>query len=200
MSSTTVERRRTFSPEFGQKVLVDKTSLAMSDELSFEEWIQLGEQLTEVGDSMAWWVGDWIEQGTVTYGGKYDEALRVMSLDYETLRRFAAVSRAFAQTGRRRPNLSWGHHREVYHLSDAEQNAFLDSAEKHGWSVMDLRGAIRDSRALPVQAVTGSTLVTLERLTLTVPEDRADRWKHAADEAGLSFQEWCATTLDEAAA
>jgi hypothetical protein len=196
MSSTEIARRRTFSPEFGQKVLVDRTSLAMDDELSFEEWISLGEQLTEVGDSMAWWVGDWIEQGTVVYGGKYADALEVMALDLSTLKSYAYVSRRFSETFRRRNNLSWSHHEAVAALVPAEQDAFLDNAARHRWSVRELREHIRAARALPA----AGEHITLERLTLTVPEDRAERWKHAADAAGVSFQEWCAKTLDEAAA
>jgi hypothetical protein len=196
MSSTAVVRRREFSPEFGRKVWVDRTSLELTDELTFEEWVNLGEQLTEVGDSMAWWVGDWIEQGTVVYGGKYADALEVMALDLSTLKSYAYVARRFSETFRRRNNLSWSHHEAVASLVEAEQDAFLDAAVKHEWSVRDLRDAIRDARALPP----GDATITLERLTLTVPEDRAERWKHAADEAGLSFQEWCATTLDEAVA
>jgi hypothetical protein len=93
MSSTAVVRRRAFSPEFGRKVWVDRTSLELTDELTFEEWVNLGEQLTEVGDSMAWWVGDWIEQGTVVYGGKYADALEVMALDLSTLQNYAYIAR-----------------------------------------------------------------------------------------------------------
>jgi hypothetical protein len=194
---STIAKRRAFSPEFGQKVTVDRTSLAMSDELSFEDWVLLGRQLTEVGDSMAWWVGDWIEQGTVVYGGKYEEALRVMGLDLGTLKNYAMVARRFAETSRRRDDLSFTHHQYVTSLAPEQADAWLASAVEHEWSAKALQDALRFARATPPE--NGGAHITLERLTLTVPEDRADRWKHAADEAGLSFQEWCAQTLDAAA-
>lgn len=196
MSTTAPEKRRAFSPEFGQQVTVDRTSLAMSDELSFDDWKQLGRQLTEVGDSMAWWVGDWIEQGTVVYGGKYEQALEVMPLDLGTLKNYALVARRFSETSRRRDALSFGHHQVVAPLEPAQADEWLTAAEDNGWSVTALRDALRFARATPADA---GARITLERLTLTVPEDRAERWKHAADEAGLSFQEWCSATLDAAA-
>lgn len=196
MSSTAVQRR-TFSPEFGNRVTVDRTSLQMSDELGFDEWVQLGRKLTEVGDSMAWWVGDWIEQGTVVYGGKYEAALEVMSLDVDTLTRYALVARRFSEIRRRRQDLKWGHHREVAALDAAAADEWLARAASSEWSVHELREQLRASRALPAD---DQTHVTLERLTLTVPEDRAERWKTAADRAGVSFEEWCSTTLDAAAA
>lgn len=196
MASTAVQRR-TFSPEFGQKVLVDRTSLQMSDKLTFPEWVQLGRSLTEVGDSMAWWVGDWIEQGTVVYGGKYEAALEVMPLEQGTLHNYALVARRFAESSRRREDLSWGHHQVVAALDAPLADEWLATAASSGWSVHELREQLRASRSLPAE---DQTRVTLERLTLTVPEDRAERWKSAADRAGASFEEWCAATLDAAAA
>jgi len=118
-----------------------------------------------------------------------------MGLAESTLKSYAYLSRRF--TTFRRRNLSWGHHEVVAALVEAEQDAFLDSAEKHAWSVRDLRDAVRDSRALPVF---DETRITLEQLKLVVPHDTAERWKTAADRAGLAFPEWCAKTLDAAAA
>lgn len=196
MTTTATEKRRAFSPEFGQQVTVDRTSLAMSDELSFDDWMQLGRQLTEVGDSMAWWVGDWIEQGTVVYGGKYEQALEVMPLELGTLKNYAMVARRFSETSRRHDALSFTHHQYVASLDPEDADRWLDRAETEGWSSHELREQLRAVRALPED--TSTSTITLERLTLTVPEDRAERWKHAADEAGLSFQEWCSATLDAA--
>lgn len=193
--STTVAQRRDYSPEFAGKVTVDRTSLQMSETLPFDEWVQLGRQLTEVGDSMAWWVGDWIEQGTVVYGGKYEEALKVMSLEYDTLRNYALVARRFAELSRRRDNLSFGHHQVVASLDAVDADLWLDRATEQRWSVHDLREHLRASRALP--AVDASK-ITLEQLKLTVPAERAHMWREAADDSGLSFEEWCGNALDAA--
>jgi hypothetical protein len=194
--TTAIANRRPFSPELGDKVTVDRTSLQMSDELTFDEWVQLGRQLTEVGDSMAWWVGDWIEQGTVVYGGKYEQALNVMPFEYATLRDYAYVARKFSELSRRIDNLSWGHHQVVAALDAAHADMWLGRAGDEGWTVRDLREHLRASRALPAD---DGTRITLEQLRFTVPTERAERWKQAADRAGVSFEEWCADTLDEAA-
>lgn len=200
MMAGTVVQRRTFSPEFGQKVLVDRTSLQMSDKLSFPEWVQLGRSLTEVGDSMAWWVGDWIEQGTVVYGGKYEAALEVMPLEQATLRVYALVARRFAESSRRREDLSFTHHQYVAALEPAVADEWLARAASAEWSAHELREQLRAARNVEAPQHLDATEITLEQLRLTVPVDRAERWKTAADRAGVSFEEWCSATLDAAAA
>lgn len=195
--STAVAQRRPFSPEFGSRVTVDRTSLQMSEQLSFDEWIQLGKGLTDVGDSMAWWVGDWIEQGTVVYGGKYQEALKVMALELSTLQTYAYVARKFHQTSRRIEVLSFGHHHVVASLDPADADAWLERAVDENWSVGELREQLRASRALPAD---DGSRVTLRQLKFTVPDDRAQRWERRADSLGLPFDEWVLTALDAAAA
>jgi hypothetical protein len=110
--STALAQRREFSPEFGQRVTVTKTSLAISAELTRDEWENLGEQLGEVGDSTAWWIGDWINAGERNYGEKYTRAEEVTGLDYGTLRNYAHGASRF-DLSHRNDKLSFRHHREL---------------------------------------------------------------------------------------
>jgi hypothetical protein len=194
--STALAQRREFSPEFGQRVTVTKTSLAISAELTRDEWENLGEQLGEVGDSTAWWIGDWINAGERNYGEKYTRAEEVTGLDYGTLRNYAHGASRF-DLSHRNDKLSFRHHMVVASHDSEAAAIWLGLAAEHGWSVRELQEQIRGE---VTKDLGDPARVTLERLTLTVPEDTAERWKHAADDAGLSFQEWCAKTLDEAAA
>lgn len=194
--NTSVARRRAFSPEFAERVTVNRTSLEMSSELSYDEWVILGQQLTEVGDSMAWWVGDWIRGGEKVYGSTYKQALEATPLTYETLMNYTSVARAFAEISRRRENLSFTHHAVVAALPADAADAWLNLAETNEWSVREMRERMRAE----VQRDLVEPTITLAQLKLTVPHDTAERWKRAADGAGLSFEEWCAKTLDAAAA
>lgn len=196
--STAIARRPFNQAEFADKVLVDRVSLQMSETLTFQEFINLGRSLTEVGDSLAWWVGDWIEQGTVIYGGKYEEALKVMALDYQTLRKYALVARRFAQPSRRRESLSFAHHEVVASLEPADADAWLERAETERWSRDELREQLQTSRNVARRATDDGTRITLEQLKLTVPAERAHMWREAADDSGLSFEEWCGNALDAA--
>lgn len=197
MTSTAVARRPFNHAEFADKVLVDRVSLQMSETLSFEEFVRLGRSLTEVGDSLAWWVGDAIEQATVIYGGKYEAALEVMALDEQTLRTYALVARRFADPTRRHDALSWAHHREVSSLEPADADGWLDRALAEGWSRDELRDELRAARVVARRATTHHVHVTLEQLRVTIPHDRAERWRSAADRAGMSIEDAVATAVDE---
>jgi hypothetical protein len=199
MTGTAVARRPFNQAEFADKVMVDRVSLQMSETLEFDEFIRLGRSLTEVGDSLAWWVGDAIEQATVIYGGKYEAALEVMALEEQTLRVYALVCRRFAEPSRRRERLSFTHHQYVASLDPAEADRWLDRAEAEAWSAHELREQVRASRVEAPQHDT-VTRVTLEQLKVTIPQDRADRWREAADRAGITVEEAVATAVDEWAA
>jgi hypothetical protein len=166
--STDMTQRRPFSPEFADRVTVNRTSLQISDDLSSDDWELLGRQLTEVGDSMAWWVGDWLVQGGKRYGETYDKAVALLPLEQATLENYKYIAGAFESSRRR--ELSWGHHRVVAAFGPEAADTWLQLAEEGGWSMRELRAQIRES----LQRDLVPSTITPERLTLTVPEERAN--------------------------
>ena len=110
---------------------------------------------------------------------------------YQTLRNLAWVARSF-ETSRRRDSLSFAHHAEVAALPQAEQELWLNRAERLGWSRNELRRQLaprhRRDRAC------GPTVV---RVQLTA--DREQRWREAATARKQELMEWMALTLDAAA-
>jgi hypothetical protein len=60
-----------------------------------------------------WWLGDWLVFGEKRKWehGQYDEAIK-LGFEWDTARKASWVAKEF-ETGRRRPLLTWGHHREV---------------------------------------------------------------------------------------
>jgi len=121
---------------------VSETALALPDGLTFDEWAQVGEALGTMDRASAWWTGDWINAGERHYGESYAQALDRTKLDYQTLANRAWVA-SRVEFSRRRENLSWGHHEVVAALGPAEQDTWLDRAEVEGWSVHELRRAIK---------------------------------------------------------
>jgi hypothetical protein len=84
--------------------------------------------------------------GEQAYAGRYRQAIKRTSLDYQTLRNYAWVARRFAMS-RRRDTLSFGHHAEVAALPEPEQDFWLRKAEEHRWPVKHLRRQVRVSLA-----------------------------------------------------
>lgn len=162
--------------------------------MPLDEWKRLGQQIFLINDSSAWWLGDWLVYGQVTFPDRYRRAVRETSLDYQTLRNYAWVARNICPN-RRRAGLSFQHHAEVVALPENEQDSWLGKAEELRWSRNQLRGAIRDSRALP----DARNAVAPVGIQMTVAPERQQLWQGAANRRQCDLLEWIALTLDEAA-
>lgn len=120
-------------------------------DLHFEEWIAIGNTLQQVGASLNWWIGDWLNYGERQWGEMYAQAIEVTGWEYQRLADAKYVSRQL-QFSLRNENLKWSHHREVAALDSAEQAAWLERAAVNAWSVRQLREEIR-GKAEPVLLV-----------------------------------------------
>ena len=118
------------------------TGLIIPEGLPYEEWELVGGGLEAIANGWQWWYGDWWNYGESRYGEKHAQALP--EKDYNTKSTAASVA-ARIEFLRRRKNLSFGHHREIAYQPRDEQDEWLDQAEKHDWSVHELRSRIRES-------------------------------------------------------
>jgi hypothetical protein len=206
----------------GHAVLPRKgLELSSNITLSFEKWLYIGEVLASVRTSSAWCLGDWLVYGEIAYSGRYRDAIKQTSLDYQTLRNYAWVARRFP-IARRRDALSFGHHAEVASLPEPEQDFWLRKAEAHGWSTNRLRREVRASlseRSLtdgtnPGGAAVGDLDGSEAPGALSDAEDGEDRRLHlqlnvpvtefelcraAAEKSGLSVEAWAVRALLHAA-
>jgi hypothetical protein len=190
--------------------VVPGRGLQFPSHLSYERWLSVGRQLSDIHTSSAWCLGDWLVYGEAAYAGRYREAIEQTSLDYQTLRNYAWVVKRFSLS-RRRDSLSFAHHAEVAGLPEAEQDFWLRKAEEFGWPVKRLRREVRGSLSersagghsgqsgasrgeLPSQAQ--SSKVSLQ-IHLTPEQLQACR--AAASRAHLTTQDWAVRALDEAA-
>lgn len=96
-----------------------------------------------------WKVGDWLLRGVEGYvpQERIDLALKMLEGVGETVARSwlfdaAYVSRAF-ESSRRRPALSWSHHKDLAPLARDEQDRLLERCEREGWSCNQLRDHLR---------------------------------------------------------
>jgi hypothetical protein len=168
-------------------------ALKLPQELTFDEWQEIGELVVRVANASAWWIGDWVTRGQWDFGASYREAIEKTGLDYGTLRNYAWVAGKFA-VSRRRDKLSFAHHAVVAALTQREQDRWLDIAESERLSAKALAAAI----AAAARAGADDPH-SLERLTFAVEPARVERWQTAAELAGVAFDVWAADALDEAA-
>ncbi len=157
-------------------------------------WWRLGEQLSVLKNASCWWIGDWLVYGERRYGASYREAMRIFSLEYQTLRNYAWVSTRFP-LHRRRVGLSFQHHAEVASLSEGQQEFWLHEAAARKWPRNELRRQIRAGRPVTQQRAAAEHVV----LRFVVTTDREHRWRAAAEHHGSDLEHWITQSLDRAA-
>ena len=140
---------------------VDFVGWGPPEDLSEDEWAEVGILLARIDASTPWWVGDWWNHGVENYG---DRKMMVESPawpgpSFQTCANAASVCRAF-ETSRRREVLTFGHHAEVSALEPKEADRLLDWAEAtiastgKARSTKDLRREVRRRRGLVSSSAT----------------------------------------------
>jgi hypothetical protein len=113
------------------KFAITPTGIEFNEELSFEEWDDLGQKLAPIGKSIGFIIGDWINYGEKRWGDKYEEALQRTGMAYQTLANYAYVARK-VQFSCRQEKLGFEHHAVVAKLKTPdEQEHWLRMAVKH---------------------------------------------------------------------
>ena len=125
---------------------IDRQSLKLDDDLTQDEWIEIGRSLATMERGIQWVVGDWINHGIANY----HEGTR-LSADIlahhgpDALDLYADMAAVF-EPDRRRPDLSFSHHVKVKTLMRALQDRVLDQAAEMELTVREveqLRNEIR---------------------------------------------------------
>lgn len=137
------------------KFAITPTGIQFHQDLSYEEWDDLGQKLAPIGKSIGFILGDWINYGSQkNYGEKYDEAIARTGIDYGYLRNMAYVARK-VDLSCRRDNLAFEHHAVVAKLKPDEQSHWLDMTKQHKLTVRRLRKSINFGRLATEEEVQG---------------------------------------------
>lgn len=110
---------------------LSRVGLQFDGDLTAQQWQEIGRHLEQFEGSSRWWLGDWLlhGEGQAKWGSMYDEVVNEFGEKYDSAKKAKAVAAEF-ELGRRRPNLPWGHHREVASLPRDDQEELLDWAEE----------------------------------------------------------------------
>ena len=125
--------------------------LALAPGLPYERWEAIGRALWAMEWGRLWWLGDWLAYGEQAYGERAAQAEALGGYDYATLSAARWVC-GRVDADRRRPELSFAHHREVAALAPAEQERWLVAAAREGWTLQELRAVLR-AAPTPLEAL-----------------------------------------------
>jgi len=138
------------SPIYFDKTIFQPTALVLPEGHTFKQWEQAFKGVMLLGNASPWWAGDALNIGEHNHGEMYAQALDSSDYSLETLKKTKAVCLKI-EKGRRRPFLSFAHHREVIKLEPPEQDRYLDIAEQEKLTRTQLRKRIKDDLAIDVK-------------------------------------------------
>lgn len=114
--------------------------------LTFDRWVEVGENLHGMLRGLSWWRGDWWLYGEERYGEKHSQAAPEDLGALNTLKNCAAVCERIPPE-RRRPEKSYSHHAVVAYMPDqAAADRLLQQAIDDDLSVRALADLVRRHR------------------------------------------------------
>lgn len=137
---------------------LSKVAAVAPDGLPFEQWRSMGQHLSFCEEARHWWIGDWLNYGERNYGDTYTQMLDETDFEYQTLRNDKYTA-GRVQVSLRKDNLTHAHHALVAPLSPAEQEEFLEAAErgdgKRPWTWRELRQKLAERKQAKAVAAAG---------------------------------------------
>jgi 16S rRNA G966 N2-methylase RsmD len=135
----------TLNSAISKNVEFTPTGLKFNADISFDDWLLLGNYLKHIEGAVHWWIGDHLNYGQQEYGKMYEQMLDSTEFSYGTLRKDKYVAGRI-ELFRRRNNSSWSHHAEVARMELDDQDYWLDIAEQEGLSQREFRRWIKRGR------------------------------------------------------
>ena len=123
----------------------DMVSLHLPAELSFDEWVQYGQYIRVLDLATPWYIGEWAARAD-----QWPEGQQIIAdfygIDEKLVYDYRITSEKFPPD-RRRPGLSYNHHREVrYYKPDDKADDLLEQAELEGWDCKTLRAKAQSAK------------------------------------------------------
>lgn len=165
--------------------LFDETGLVLDADVSFDQWMRLGDNLLRMARADKWWIGDWALFGEAKFEDQASQALDpTSSLDPKTVSNARWVSGQIPKKDRV-AELSWTHHRIAAELpTPALIRKALRVAVKEVMSTRDLQRWVNNQKPAKEGEAAEKKAKTVKTFTLSfsvdVQDEKAGAIVHAA--------------------
>jgi hypothetical protein len=136
--------------------------LTFSEDLSFEQWADVGRKIGQVARTSLFWVGDWLNYGQDRWNGgnrfekmpddqrqRYEDAMKMTGLELATLQKASYVARQIPLSDRC-ADLTFSHHRLIARVKDdSKRREWLKKTEDAQLSTRRLRASLNADRVVP---------------------------------------------------
>jgi hypothetical protein len=177
------------------------TSWVAPDDITYEQWLQVGGGLSIAHKAIHWWMGDWVltGEGNKVWGEKYTQAIDETHWSLQTLKNDAWTADKIPRN-HRREDLSWTHHYYVTPFDLDVIDAMLDRAAQRQWSTRKLYKITRRWRRIyqPTPGEVGASRSKKDDTTSflplpptldATPEDEG-RTMWTAEQPDMTFINW----------
>ncbi len=132
------------------KCKVSKVGLEFDENITFEQWSNIGAQLQAIQKSVGFWIGDWLNFGEnkPEWGEMYTQAIDETGLDYQTIADYKWVTKEIPFSWRQE-NLSFTTHHEIASAPKELQETLLQKASNENLKSRDVRELVKESKKLP---------------------------------------------------
>lgn len=121
-----------------------KTGLVIPPTITLERYEALGHLLGEMHQVVQWAIGDWLNAGEHLFNDEWSHVSESLGIGEDARMQYQRVARQIP-IERRRPELSFSHHRCVAAMKDERRrDELLEQAVVKGWSVVELLAHKRD--------------------------------------------------------
>jgi len=153
-------------PDLAGRIEMHELGVTIDTHLPFNEWRDLVRQVLATTDRSLWTLGDLWLYGQEHYGRDYHAGLRELEAESRLMQIGARIARGYAPP-RRRGQLSFELHAVVAGQEAAEQDRWLDEAERHGWNREQLAFAFAETiEHAPIAALSARVTGSLRELLL----------------------------------
>lgn len=152
--------------------------LVAPDDVTGDEYQQIGEVLLTLDSRLQWLIGDWVVYGDQwEYGETYKTLAEQFGYEVATLHNYASVCRR-VHFSLRNENLTYGHHNVVAAMTPEEQQYWLNLAsigdKGQRWSIKRLTEAIKGAGQEQTRV---SKIPAWQKPISVVHEQYVDRWE-----------------------
>lgn len=134
--------------------VLTRRGLTVPETASDEDFVFVMGYLLDIGDRIQLWLGDLLVAIGIRYGTTYQAIAEWSGREVKTLQNYKSVCERI-ESSLRKEDLTFGHYNIIAGLDEGERPYWIEKASSHGWSIAELRRAIKDSKGevLPVEGV-----------------------------------------------
>lgn len=121
-----------------------ETSWSPPANMTYEQWERVGNTLQQLGRSVNWWLGDWMNTGERKWGDTYTQAVNATDASIESLKKYKAVAER-VEADIRFSSLTWTHHFYVAYLPEDHRWVCLKIADAYGLSTRDFQKQVTNA-------------------------------------------------------